>query len=186
MIKDQEIEKYLKIWHESLKEEPSESDHPDGRTLFQMAGPGGIKNARDEQVDHLSFCPACMKKWSLLCTLAEEVGADDYTGDVMFSSGGLKAASGGKLEQIRMDSDCRKFKLSIYPSKDGSTGTAVLDLTSGLSNRYEGMVISVCDAKGAVIIKGPIRAGTIARKIKEIDRLDLKHWSAVLVSVKND
>ncbi len=55
-----------------------------------------------------------------------------------------------------------------------------MKISSGAPDSFEGKMATVCDAAGNLVVQGVIREGSLARKVTQLDRFDLKRWNAII------
>lgn len=158
-----------------------EQDHLSMQRLYELSLTDGLKNAEEYEVEHLSLCPQCLDNWEVFCDVTMPFTADDYDEEYsILSCGFLKAASTGFTESIYIKSDCKKFRLGIFPEIDNpANGMAVLE-TIDENRSYDGMEASIMDAKGKIVLKNIIKHGRAVSKIDNLDTLELSKWTIVL------
>jgi len=181
------LERHITVWYHHKKSMPIDEFHLSDVNLFSMAMPGGLALAEADMLNHLSLCPLCLDRWDELSAILGVERADDPDeNDIILGQGFLKTGSGGTLERLRMMSKCSRFIFSIFPSKNENSGTAVFEAAQDAGKSFEDIIATVCDARGNVIIHGPVRKGTLARKVFDLDKFDLKQWSVIMVVPKGD
>jgi len=181
------LEKHITAWYHQNESTTCDKSHLAESEIFRMALPGGLATADEEKLDHLSLCPVCMDRWDELCTILGTGSADDFEeNEIIVGQGFLRTGSGGTIENIRVKSKCSRFILSIYPSENENSGTAVLEIGNGDRKKFEGALATICDTAGEIIIQGPIRGGVLARKLTDLHNLDLKQWSTIITVPKGN
>jgi len=175
------LRKYITTWYDHKKIIMADEIHLQENELFEMALPGGLGTAEEKSLDHLSLCPVCMDRLEEFRTISETESPEDFWGDaILMGVGGLKAASDDKLETLTLKSRCGRFLLSVFPSQKEDAGTVVLKISSGAPDSFEGKMVTLCDAAGNLIVQGVIREGSLARKVTQLGRFDLKQWNAII------
>lgn len=179
MDKNALLNRYIPMWYEHQKFALHAAEHLQEGLLFAMALRGGLATADPSWVNHLSLCPVCMDKWNEICNILDS--EEEFTGrEVVLGTGTLKAASGDRMEKLKLNSECGMFTLTIFPSRKDNGGTVVLNITNRFAGRFEGRTATVCDAVGEMIIQGAIREGSLARKVKQIEKFDFKEWNVIV------
>jgi hypothetical protein len=183
---------YLRIREETHAAEETanspldiELPHLSDNELLDLTTPGGMADTSKQQIQHLSLCPSCFKRyirWQKAAQDAKQLDEDQGESDLEndeFAYGFLKAAAGkGLTEAIELHSQCGDFTLKIMPEiSTPDQGLVILE-----SNKYEGVHLTVKDKQGRNIISGKLRNGSLLGKYPGLlSELDLGTW---LVRIK--
>jgi len=192
MNRDNMLEKPLKIWKEThpTPAEPgaAPAGHISMEMLYRMAGSGGIEESSDDEVGHLSLCPACLEKWvswRRAVTAVEEIekgdaGEEDATPLIAC---GLReaAASLEPKEPVSMRSSCGRFILGVLPRVDNpDKGLVTIEAAADGAMSVEGRHFTVRDRNGLVVLEGRLHHGRLARPCEKLGDLDLSAWTLVV------
>lgn len=189
MMVDEKMKKVLQLWQSygefcenELEAEPVPGDHLGEQELYQLAGKGGLENASEAAVEHLSRCRRCRESWEAWLETQAILAADDDAeeDDRHLAAGFLWAASSSLWrEPVSLPSSCGRFELCLYPELDHpSRGMVVLEVREGSMEGEPGYCV-VRDGTGAVILQGTPEDGRLAGRVEELSLLDLKTWTVV-------
>ena len=171
------LEQGLRIWQENTVSQP-DVNHLDAETLQRFADKGGLHDADEQALEHLSRCPQCLASWAALCrstSPAHEYGvADDW-----YSGGVMEAASSkGSGEPITSPSSCGRFLLTLYPDAQGSaSGMITLEVTGAAAGSLEKNTVRLRDRAGTTFLDGTIIRNRLARRTDILQKIDLHTWS---------
>ncbi len=169
----------MKIWREIYSDGP-ETSHLTPTAIHSLSRPGGLENALNTKLDHLSSCPECLKQWSTACsqsTLQGEDAADDW-----YSGGMLEAAASQRSPGIIvLPSNCENFEIRLLP-QDGSTKKymAVVEVVSLRKSDFENSHIFIKDKDGKLLLEGKVAGARLAREIEDLDEFDISAWSMIV------
>ncbi|MEH0022094.1 MAG: hypothetical protein V6Z89_20750 [Desulfobacter sp.] len=173
------LENALKIWQETFT---ISNQHITDERLYTLSQSGGLEDASDIELEHLSRCPECLESWSIVCMLDEFNLKEPPNQTVFISSGYLKAAASAKQtkEPLNLKSECGKFIIGVFPDlqKPGK-GMITLDTVGHLPD-LEKMRATVSDAKGMVALEKSIIGGRAAAVTSDMDQLDFSKYTILL------
>lgn len=186
---DETMKKVLELWQshgeffeDELEAEPVPGAHLEEQELYQLAGKGGLENASEAAVEHLSRCRRCRENWEAWLETHAILAAEDDAeeDDRHLAAGFLRAASSSLWrEPVSLPSSCGRFELCVYPELGHpSRGIVVLEVQEE-SMEGEPVYCVVRDGTGAVILQGMPEDGRLAGRVEELSALDLKTWTVV-------
>ncbi len=190
MITENNLKAGLAAWKEMYHEgkpDPGEDiRHLDAEELYRMAEDGGVAQAGDKAVEHLSLCPVCLGEWAEWRRVLSAVAEADEEDTLVMSYGLLEAAATtATTEAVSVLSACGRFTLSRLPDIDNPTrGMLTVDLVSEDAEAMNGWHISVSDKNQQIMLAGRIFDGRLARKCENINDFDFSELKIVVK--KND
>ena len=164
-----------------LREVSPDTGHLSLKSIYRLSLANGLKNATEEELNHLWQCRSCLDKWETISLAIDSDRDSDRnalkTEDLYLSFGMLKAAATDAVEPMHLKSNCRRFVLSIHPDpKNPAKGLVTLDITEEPSS-MEGMRVVVRDAANETILDKTIVGGRAAVKREDLDQLNLSSWT---------
>ncbi len=176
-----DIRTALKVWADRYPDGPG-GPHMDDVILEEMLSNGGLAEADDEILHHLSLCPRCMNRLSELEDEKTETTPSffmDGAADDWYTGGMLEVASTGPVrESLVIPSSCGRFQLGIHPQADRPEQAMItIDYLGGERGDLEGRDIQVSDSKGQCLLKGKLVGGRLARMCDELTKYDLQIWT---------
>ena len=184
MTEETGIYKALRVWGEEWQDGGFEDtgEHLSESVIYKLAEPGGLQNADQKDVEHLSLCPLCQETWvGWLESLEILHDENDSSGERLLSAGFLKAASSSLFnDPVTLESACGMFELSVFPDLD-DPGRALVTLElKAEEHKYNRKYCSVRDGRGMLLLKGIFDDGRLAGRVDNISSLDLKTWTVVV------
>ncbi len=180
----------FKYWNEvyfsDVKTEAEKGRHISTKEIYMMAEYRGIEKCRQELVEHLSLCPACLKKWAewrMAVNTLENLEKDDLSEQENLLSYGLlkAAATDGPKGPLSLRSSCGKFTLNLLPQMDDpGKGMITLESTTDGNHDLKERNVTIRDANGLVILDGKFRHGRLARRCDNITDIVLNSWTIVI------
>lgn len=176
-----EFHQLMQIWSEERLLEVSEEEHLTEYQIVLLSREGGLVEADEELIEHLSMCPYCMQQWLDSVRLAESTvtsaAADDW-----FAGGMMEAASSeGEVTYPPSVSTCGKFELHMFTGRDDPqkvmVALEVLDVQ--LQRELEGVQVAVRNDSNVIFLEGRIIAGRLAREVDDSRKLSMASWSVV-------
>ncbi len=155
--------------------------------FYELSLDGGIKQAKPEDIHHLSLCPVCLEVWEAMTSSETSEKADDYdeTEEIDMAIGFLEAAATDVATPLYIKSSCSRFMLGIFPEVDNSLkGMVVIETIPEQKKFYEGGMVIVKDANGQNILKARIKNGRAAGKAENLEVFDLSKWTVVFTKFK--
>ena len=192
MNQDRILEGSLKIWKESrlahTETGATPGDHLSEEMLYRMARPGGIEKSSDDEVDHLSLCPACLERWASwrrAIRAVEELekgNGEEEEASALIACGLREAAASlASQEPISMRSSCGRFILGLLPRVDNpDKGLVTIEAAADGAMSVEGRHFTVRDRNGRVVLEGRLHHGRLARTCEKLTGLDLSAWTLVV------
>jgi len=186
MGKDEIIMKAIRVWQNKIGKSLGEiagEDHLGPEILYRLADTSGLKNANEQELEHLSLCPACLTAWVEWQESIKTINMPDLATDAFMTYGLLKAAATVEwIEPLQLESACGQFLLTVFPelsSPDrGMITLEVKDLQQ--DTVVEGRHLIVRDGNGANILSGMLCEGRLAGRYENIKRLKLDSWTLVV------
>lgn len=155
--------------------------HLTGEQLAALALPGGMQDAGNDLLDHLSSCTSCMRQWGDQVKGRRSMSGDGAADD-WYSGGMLEAAASGPAAgPVQLISSCEQFRLGVLPAERGDKGLVTLDVIDAtLVGLTESCQVEVRDSNGRVVLAGTIGGGRCAGFCETVPDLDLSTWSLVI------
>lgn len=187
MNEDTALEICLQTWKlaylEPNREDADENLHLSDKVLYQMAIPGGIKQADPKDSTHLAMCPVCLNQWAnFRKSISDIEDAAGYEEQRLATWGMLEAAATGKSgEALRLKSTCGRFLLGLLPQMGNpEKGMITLELDSETALEMEGHKATIRDFQGRILLEGVLTQGRLARRIENLSDINLTRWTVIV------
>ena len=187
MITENQLRAALRIWDSEKSVPQTESQigpHLTGEELYKMASDGGIAQADESKIKHLSFCTSCLHGWSewrKAISALEETSAEDESTAVMTHMFLEAAATPSPAEPLNVLSACGRFSLGLLPDDENPDKAMVtVDVAAGDVSYYDGWHISVSDKNQQILLDGDLFDGRLARICENIGDYDFSEIKIVV------
>ncbi len=185
MGKDETIMKAMQIWQsqpEGVVHGTPGGVHLKSDALYRLAECSGLKEASEQELEHLSLCPICLAAWVEWQESLQILKMTDSGPAVMMTYGLLKAAASTEWkEPQQLESACGRFLLTVFPELDSpGRGLITLELKAQEQDTaVEGQRLVVRDAEGMVLLAGTLRDGRLAGRNDNLYAIKLASWTIV-------
>ena len=173
----------LELWREEREKGAgagAPGRHVPGEALRRLAAPGGLAQARPEDLAHVSLCPRCLAEWAA----AVRAGAGEPRGAPALDYGLLEAAATrDAVPARRLRTQSGSYVLTLSPNVDDpSRGLVTLEVDPTFAPGLEGRRVKVhASASGETLLDGVVRSGYLARRCEDLAAVDLSRgWTVVV------
>ena len=204
------IRKCFNSWHEITTEKMLSGDedvkdlinnHLSEDNKYDVALSGSLKNASDEILAHLAFCPVCLKELNVIheaihgdidLEIYNDIEthertphaskmidvADDYY-ELVSAAKRDRGGAGRKIEAMAIHSECGKFVIQVNPTDDedwDEEAEVVIKVKDRYKKEFEGKYFCLIDNSKNVILKGQVIDGYLSDFyiLSSIDMTDIQ------------
>lgn len=181
-MENKDLLQALNTWQGHFVPEIGES-HLTDEQFYRIAMSEGQADSQNDDIEHLSLCAACQKKWVDWLDTVDILKSDvtENSGQICSGVGFLKAASASVYkEPVTLESTCGRFELTVYPDLDFASGAMLAVEALKELPQFEGRRCVVRDANGLLLVSGVIEDGRVADRIMDLASADLTTWTIVL------